>query len=62
MVTAEALNPAVRRVQLGIVLRPLRERAGAKPKEVAPQLGWYVAKVTELGRAMSPSASRRSTG
>ncbi|WP_344137108.1 helix-turn-helix transcriptional regulator [Saccharopolyspora halophila] len=48
MVTAEALNPAVRRVQLGIVLRLLRERAGAKPKEVAPQLGWYVAKVTKL--------------
>ncbi|MGW5644862.1 helix-turn-helix domain-containing protein [Saccharopolyspora sp. NPDC003752] len=48
MVNSEALNPAVRRVQLGIILRLLRERAELKPKDVAPKLGWYVAKVTKL--------------
>lgn len=48
MAATNVLNPAVRRVQLGIVMRLLRERAGAKPKEIAPQLGWYVAKVTKL--------------
>lgn len=48
MVNADALNPAVRRVQLGIILRLLRERADLKPKDVAPRLGWYVAKVTKL--------------
>lgn len=48
MVNTDALNPAVRRVQLGIILRLLRERAELKPKDVAPPLGWYVAKVTKL--------------
>lgn len=50
MVNSDALNPAVRRVQLGIILRLLRERTELKPKDVAPQLGWYVAKVTKLDK------------
>ncbi|GAB2744074.1 helix-turn-helix transcriptional regulator [Salinifilum aidingensis] len=48
MVNSDTLNPAVRRVQLGIILRLLRERSQLKPKDIAPKLGWYQAKVTKL--------------
>ncbi|WP_093149656.1 helix-turn-helix domain-containing protein [Saccharopolyspora antimicrobica] len=40
--------PAVRRVQVGLILRNLRERAGVKPKEIAERLDWYANKVTRV--------------
>lgn len=40
--------PAVRRVQVGLSLRNLRERAGVKPKEIAERLDWYATKVTRV--------------
>ncbi|WP_461145228.1 helix-turn-helix domain-containing protein [Salinifilum aidingensis] len=40
--------PAVRRVQVGLILRNLRERAGVKPKEIAERLDWYSTKVTRV--------------
>lgn len=40
--------PAVRRVQVGLTLRSLREQAGIRPKEVAERLDWYSNKVTRV--------------
>lgn len=48
MVNQEPVNPAVRRVQLGITLRLLREAVGVRPKAVAETMMWHAAKVTRL--------------
>ncbi|MBE9373132.1 helix-turn-helix domain-containing protein [Saccharopolyspora sp. HNM0983] len=40
--------PAVRRVQVGLTLRSLREQAGVRPKDVAERLDWYPNKVTRV--------------
>ncbi|TDD52260.1 DUF5753 domain-containing protein [Saccharopolyspora elongata] len=47
MVTPEN-NPAVRRVQLGLLLRELRERNEIKPKVIADRLDWYSGKLTRV--------------
>lgn len=50
--------PAVRRVQVGLILRTLRERAGVKPKDIAARLDWYSSKLTrvEKGELMVSAA------
>lgn len=40
--------PAVRRVQVGLILRELRERSGVKAKEIAGKLDWYSSKLTRV--------------
>ncbi|WP_211301609.1 DUF5753 domain-containing protein [Saccharopolyspora spinosa] len=47
MVTPEN-NPAVRRVQLGLLLRELREQHDVKPKTIADRLDWYPGKLTRV--------------
>ncbi|GAA4857926.1 helix-turn-helix transcriptional regulator [Saccharopolyspora cebuensis] len=50
--------PAVRRVQVGLILRGMRERAGVKPKDIAARLDWYNSKLTrvEKGELMVSAA------
>ena len=40
--------PAVRRVQVGLILRSLRERSGVKAKEINETLDWYVGKIQKV--------------
>lgn len=42
--------PAVRRVQVGLILRALRERSGVKQKEINDRLDWYVGKLQKVER------------
>ncbi|MCX2734054.1 helix-turn-helix transcriptional regulator [Saccharopolyspora sp. NFXS83] len=42
--------PAVRRVQVGLILRNLRRESGVKPKEIAERLDWYPSKLTKVER------------
>lgn len=58
MVSSASATRAVTRVQLGMLLREARERAGVSIKESAEILDWYVAKVTkvEKGGAIISSA------
>ncbi|GAA3354303.1 helix-turn-helix transcriptional regulator [Saccharopolyspora gregorii] len=41
-------NPAIRRVQLGLFLRELRERSGVRSGTVAKELDWYPGKLTRV--------------
>lgn len=56
MVTPEN-NPAVRRVQLGLLLRELRERNDIKPKVIADRLDWYSGKLTRVEKGELTIAS-----
>ncbi|WP_406690845.1 DUF5753 domain-containing protein [Saccharopolyspora sp. ID03-671] len=40
--------PAVRRVQVGLMLRAMRERSGVKSKEINETLDWYVGKLQKV--------------
>ena len=40
--------PAVRRVQVGLMLRALRDRSGVKSKEINETLDWYVGKIQKV--------------
>lgn len=42
--------PAVRRVQVGLILRDLRERSGVKTKDINDRLDWYPSKLTKVER------------
>ncbi|MCA1188346.1 MULTISPECIES: helix-turn-helix transcriptional regulator [unclassified Saccharopolyspora] len=41
-------NPAIRRVQLGLLLRELRDRSGVQSGAVAKELDWYPGKLTRV--------------
>ena len=42
--------PAVRRVQVGLILKGLRERSGVKPSQINERLDWYAGKLTKVER------------
>lgn len=42
--------PAVRRVQVGLILKGLRERSAVKPAQVQQRLDWYAGKLTKVER------------
>src|SRR5690606_23590127 len=43
-----ASEPTISRIQLGMELQQLRERAGKDREEVAERLGWYPGKVSKV--------------
>ncbi|MGJ7906787.1 helix-turn-helix domain-containing protein [Actinopolyspora sp. H202] len=42
--------PAVRRVQVGLILRNLRNAAGVSPPKISERLDWYSGKLTKVER------------